>query len=46
MLLPTIMRIKFEISPKNNEELELIRRIIDELVNQDVLKKDNSRFRE
>jgi len=39
IVLPTIMRIKFEISPKNNEELELIRRIIEELYNQKVLEK-------
>jgi len=33
------MRIKFEISPKNNEELEFIRRIIEELGNQKILEK-------
>jgi len=31
------MRIKFEIIPKNNEELELIKLIIEEIGNQKIL---------
>jgi len=33
------MRIKFEIIPKNNEELELIKLIIEEIGNQKILEK-------
>jgi len=33
------MRIKFEIIPKNNEELELIKLIIEEISNQKILEK-------
>jgi len=38
-LLLSVMRIKFEISPKNNEELEFIRRIIEEMQTQNILEK-------
>jgi len=31
------MRIKFEIIPKNNEELELLKRIVEEVINQKIL---------
>jgi len=33
------MRIKFEIIPKNNEEIELLRRILDEISNQKIIEK-------
>jgi len=33
------MRLKFEIIPKNNQELELLRRILEEISKQDILEK-------
>jgi len=33
------MRIKFEIIPKNDSELEFLKRIIEEITNQKILEK-------
>jgi len=33
------MRVKFEISPKNSEELEFLKRIIEEISHQKILEK-------
>jgi len=33
------MRIKFEIIPKDNEEIELLRRICEEIQNQNIIEK-------
>jgi len=37
--ISSFMRLKFEITPRNNEELELLRRIIDEIGKQNILEK-------